>query len=58
LIVACRWPLKIALCDQVIVIPEDNKIAVFNEGNAQGSRGTTATGGQISPIYIDIIKAL
>jgi len=28
--------VAIALCAQVTVTPEDNKIAVFNNGNPQG----------------------
>ena len=53
-----RCKLKIDRCDQVIVIPDDKRIIVFNDGNAHGSKEKTSTGGQISPINTDIIKVL
>jgi hypothetical protein len=49
-------PLKIALCAQVIVTPDDNKIIVFNSGKPQGSNGIMPLGGQTQPTSIDGAK--
>jgi len=51
LFVAFLSPAKIALCAQVIVTPEDNKITVFHKGNPQGSNVTRPRGGQTQPIF-------
>jgi hypothetical protein len=47
------FPLTIALCDQVILTPEDNKIIVFNKGNSKGSKVCIPAGGHTQPIHID-----
>jgi len=44
------FPLIKAWCDQVTVAPEDNKIAVFNNGTSKGLKAWIPTGGQIAPI--------
>jgi len=44
--------VAIALCAQVTVTPEDNKIAVFNKGKAQGLMVWIPNGGQTAPIQI------
>ena len=46
LAVADLSPAKIALWQQVTVIPEDNKIIVFNKGKPHGSNETILNGGQ------------
>jgi hypothetical protein len=43
-------PLSVALCVQVIVIPDASKITVFSKGRAQGSIGDIPAGGQTQPI--------
>jgi len=43
-------PDIIAWCDQVIVAPDVNKIAVFNKGTSNAFNGTIPTGGQTAPI--------
>lgn len=48
-----QLPLKVARWDQVINIPEESKITVFNKGKPQGSRGIIPFGGQTPPISID-----
>ena len=40
------------MCAQVTVTPEDNKIAVFNKGSAQGLIVWIPKGGQTAPIQI------
>lgn len=44
--------------DQVTVIPEDNKIAVFNKGISNGLKGKIPLGGHNIPISIDGDKLL
>ena len=51
-------PLINALCDHVIVAPELNKIAVFNNGTSNASNGTIPIGGHILPISTVGTKAL
>lgn len=46
-------PAVIALCAQVTVTPDDNKIAVFNKGNPQGLIVWIPNGGQTAPIQIE-----
>tara|TARA_B110000261_G_scaffold162756_1_gene207083 strand:+ start:563 stop:721 length:159 start_codon:yes stop_codon:yes gene_type:complete len=48
--------LKIALCDQVTAIPDDNKIIVFKSGIPHGSNVSMPTGGQLTPISTDGAK--
>lgn len=50
-IVGYRWEFNIARWDHVIVIPDDNNIIVFNNGNAHGSNEDIPTGGQLSPVW-------
>jgi len=47
-----------ALCAQVAVTPDDNKIAVFSNGKPQGLIGWIPSGGQTQPIQIlgEILK--
>jgi len=45
-----------ARCVHVIVIPDDNKITVFNRGKPHGSNGSKATGGHTQPILIAGLK--
>jgi hypothetical protein len=52
-VVAKRSPAKIALCAQVIVTPEDNKITVFHKGNPHGFKEEMPKGGQTHPIPTD-----
>lgn len=52
-VVVVRFPAKIALCAQVTVTPEDNKITVFHKGKPHGSNAEIPCGGQIHPIPID-----
>jgi hypothetical protein len=56
LVIPFRSLLKIARCDQVIAIPEDNKIIVFNNGIPQGSKVIIPIGGQAEPISTDGAK--
>ena len=42
-----------ALCAQVNVIPEDNKITVFHKGRPQGSKVEILCGGQTQPMPTD-----
>jgi hypothetical protein len=55
-VIFSQLPLKTALCDQVIVTPEDNNIIVFNKGNPHGSRENMPVGGQIQPMSIEGAK--
>jgi hypothetical protein len=52
-LVAATLLVAIALCAHVTVTPEDNKIAVFNKGSAQGLIVWIPKGGQTAPIQID-----
>jgi hypothetical protein len=52
-VVVTRSPTKIALCAQVTVIPEDNKIKVFHKGKPHGSNAEIPCGGQTQPIPMD-----
>jgi len=52
-VVVARFPVKIALCAQVTVTPEDNKIIVFHKGKPHGSNVDIPCGGQTPPIPID-----
>lgn len=51
--VVARSPAKIALCAQVTVTPEDNKIIVFHKGKPHGSKAEIPWGGQTQPIPIE-----
>jgi hypothetical protein len=53
LFVTILSPLKIPLCAQVIVTPDDNKITVFHNGNPQGSNDRIPLGGHIDPMAIE-----
>lgn len=44
-----KFLFKIEWWDQVIVIPEDNKIVVFNKGILNGLKGWINLGGHIDP---------
>jgi hypothetical protein len=48
-----RFPTRIPLWAQVIVIPEDNKIIVFNKGSPHGSTATIPWGGHEQPKPIE-----
>lgn len=50
LIVSFRFPLIIALCDHVTDAPDDNRIAVFNNGTSKAFNGVIPTGGHTLPI--------
>ena len=41
------------LCDQVKLIPEDNKMIVFNNGKSHRLMISIPKGGQINPIHND-----
>jgi hypothetical protein len=43
-------PDIIALCAHVTVAPDDNNIAVFNNGTSNGSNISIPTGGHTDPI--------
>lgn len=49
-IVSFRFPLIIALCDHVTVAPDDNSIAVFNNGTSNGFNAVIPAGGHTDPI--------
>lgn len=49
LVVAFLSPAIIALCAQVTVTPDDNKITVFHNGKPQGSKVVMPAGGQTKP---------
>lgn len=49
-------PLIILRWHKDIVIPEDNKIIVFNNGNPQGLKGCIPIGGQTLAIKIEGFK--
>jgi len=40
------FPLINAWCDHVTVAPDDNRIAVFNNGTSNGLKACIPTGGQ------------
>lgn len=44
---------KIEKCAQVIEIPDNNKITVFNKGTPKGFNGCTLTGGHTAPKKIE-----
>jgi len=46
------------LCDHVTDAPDDNNIAVFNNGTSNAFNGVIPTGGQTLPISIVGTKAL
>lgn len=58
LIVSFLLPAIMALWDQVILAPELNKMAVFNNGTSKAFKGEIPTGGQILPISIVGTNAL
>ena len=55
-VILVRSLAKIARWDQVTVIPDDNKMTVFNNGMPQGSIVVIFSGGQTSPISTDGAK--
>jgi len=57
-IVSFLLPAIIALCDHVILAPELNRIAVFNNGTSKAFNGVIPTGGHTLPISIVGTKAL
>ena len=49
-------PIINALCAQVMLRPEDNKMTVFNKGKPHGFKTSMPAGGQIQPMATEGAK--